>query len=286
MRGMRNLSGILASLFAAPALALAWSDTSLNWRYGSDFSEPYRSQTVHKNIFGLVHANGYRYGTNFLSADFLLSDQHDPARAGSTEGASEIYVVYRHTLDLNKTLERDFQWGPIRGLGLTAGFDWNTKRDAGYNSRKEMLVLGPTVMLDVPGYLNLSLLWLNESNNPSVSPNAFDPGFSGKRYTYRTHAMVGLVWGIPLNPHWSFSGYANFIEAKGNNELGASTAPETNLDAQLMYDASAFLGERPQALKLGVAYQYWKNKFGNDAAGPAGSGAFARTPMLRAEYRF
>ena len=49
---------------------------------------------------------------------------------------------------------RDFKAGPIRGWGLTAGFDWNTKNDAGYNSRKRMWVLGPTVSFDVPGFLN------------------------------------------------------------------------------------------------------------------------------------
>jgi hypothetical protein len=35
----------------------------------------------------------------------------------------------------------------------------------------------------------------------------------------------------------------------------------------------------------GFEYQYWKNKFGNDHNGPAGSGAFARTPMIRSGSR-
>ena len=34
--------------------------------------------------------------------------------------------------------------------------DINTKDDAGYNSKKRMLVAGPTLMLDVPGFFNLS----------------------------------------------------------------------------------------------------------------------------------
>ena len=37
--------------------------------------------------------------------------------------------------------------------------------------------------------------------------------------------------------------------------------------------------------KVGFEYQYWKT-IGNDHNGPAGSGAFAWTPMIRAEYHF
>ena len=66
---------------------------------------------------------------------------------------------------------------PPRGWGVTVGFDLNTKNDA-YASKKRMLVVGPTLMLDVPGFLNLSLLALEESNAPQ--------GVS--RYTYETHA--------------------------------------------------------------------------------------------------
>jgi hypothetical protein len=35
---------------------------------------------------------------------------------------------------------------------------------------------------------------------------------------------------------------------------------------------------------IGVAYEYWKNKFGNSSTG--NTGATARTPMIRAEYHF
>ena len=51
-------------------------------------------------------------------------------------------------------------------------------------------------------------------------------------------------------------------------------------------DLSGLVGAKPKSLKLGLEYQYWKNKFGNNRSGPAGSGAFAKTPMIRAEYHF
>lgn len=282
---VRSILSAACALCALPARALDWSDTALGYRYGSRFAEPYGRNDIAKRIVSLTHANGYRYGGNFLNMDYLLSDNRDTYSAAGGGGAKEWYVVYRHTLDLGRVLDRDFRFGPVRAVGATAGFDWNSKSDAGYNSRKRMLVMGPTLMLDVPGFLNVSLLALWESNAPY---NGFS-GTATARYRYDTHGMLNLAWGLPFTVAGlplSFEGYANFIAAKGRDEFGGATAPETNLDMQIMADLGPTLGMARNRFKLGLEYQYWKNKFGNDHTGPAGSGAFAKTPMVRAEAHF
>lgn len=259
------------------AVAADWSDTYLGYRTGTQFAEPFNPNDIRKNIFTLGHASGYKYGTNFLNVDMLLSDSKD---AFGSNGAQEAYVVYRHTLDLGKVSGNPnaFKWGPIRGVGFTAGFDFNTKSGDSYESKKRMLVAGPTVMFDVPGFLNVSVLQLWESNAPRTHP---------ERYYYDAHPMLNAAWGIPLGSlPLSFEGYLNYIAAKGSNEFGGPTKPETNIDMQVMYDASTLLDAKPKSFKVGVAYQYWRNKFGNDHNGPAGDGAFAKTPMVRAEYHF
>jgi hypothetical protein len=76
------------------------------------------------------------------------------------------------------------------------------------------------------------------------------------------------------------------IAKKGTNEFGGPTATETHFDGAIMYDVGAAVGGPKQTFKLGFEYEYWKNKFGNPASGPAGPGAFAKTPMIRAEYHF
>ena len=280
----RIAAAVLTTLATSAVLAADWSDTSIGYRQGSKFAEPFNANDIGKNILNLNHASGYKYGSNFFNADVLLSDSKDPAGAGSTNGAQEIYVVYRHTLDLEKVTGKAMKFGPIRGVGLTAGFDVNTKTDAGYNSKKRMLVAGPTLMFDVPGFLNVGLLAMWESNAPY---NTFSKK-STPRYTYDTHPMLSAAWAIPLGKDTglSFEGFANFIAAKGKNEAGADTAAETNIDMQVMYDLSNVVGAKPKSFKLGLEYQYWKNKFGNNASGPAGKGAFAKTPMIRAEYHF
>ncbi len=271
------------------AQAADWSDTSIGVRTGNQYAEPFNSQDIKKVIVDLNHVSGFKYGSNFFNVDLLLSDSKDPSAFGSSSGAQEVYVVYRNTLDLDKLAGKAFKFGPVRGLGITTGFDFNTKTDVGYNSKKRMLVVGPTMMFDVPGFLNVSLLALWESNQPSGK--AFTPApvdYSVRRYSYDTHAMLTAAWGIPLGKDTglSFEGFANFIAAKGKDEFGGDTAAETNLDMQVMYDASGLVGAGKNTFKLGLEYQYWKNKFGNNASGAAGSGATAKTPMIRAEYHF
>ncbi|SDH92216.1 outer envelope protein [Propionivibrio dicarboxylicus] len=270
---------------ACSAQALDWQDNSIGYRYGTHFAEPFNNDIVAKNIVNFTHVSGYKYGSNFLNADFLFSNKKDPVDVGSNNGAQEAYVVYRHTLDLGKVYGKDFKVGPVRGFGVSGGFDWNTKRDAGYNSKKRMLVAGPTVMFDVPGYLNVSVLELWESNAPY---NGFS-ATSTPRYHYKAHPMLETTWGIPFTVGslpLSFEGYALFIASKGKDEFGVDTASETNVDAKLMYDASGIVGVRKNTFKVGAEYQYWMNKFGNNRNGAAGTGAFARTPMIRAEYHF
>jgi len=278
-------SAILGCALLAAGLsaqAADWSDTSIGYRYGTKFAEPFNNKDIKKDIFNLNHASGYKYGSNFFNADFLLSDKNDPTSPGSTTGAQEIYVVYRHTLDIGKVMNKDLKVGPIRGFGFTMGFDINTKNDAGYNSSKRMLVAGPTLMMDVPGFLNIGLYQLWESNAPY---NDFTH-VGTPRYHYDPHPMLNLAWGIPLGSGFSFEGYANFIAAKGKNEFGVDTKPETNIDMQVMYDASPVFSAKQNTFKVGLEYQYWKNKFGNNHNGAAGDGAFAKTPMVRAEYHF
>lgn len=266
---------------AFAAQAATFSDTSIGYRYGTDFAEPFNKNHISKDILDLNHVSGYKYGTNFFNVDMLLSDNKDPAGANSGNGAQEVYVVYRNTVDLEKVTGTSYKFGPVRGLGVTGGFDFNTKTDAGYNSKKRMLVAGPTFMMDVPGFLNISLLMLWESNAPY---NTFS-GVSTPRYGYDAHAMLGAAWGIPVGgTGLSFEGFANFIDAKGKNEFGGDTAAETNIDMQLMYDVSPMVGAAPKSLKVGVEYQYWQNKFGNNSDKVIG--ATANTPMVRVEYHF
>ncbi len=266
MGGCISLLALLAS--ATPASAADWSDTSIGYRYGTRFAEPYVTNGINKSIFNLTYVSGYKYGLNYLNLDLLQSDDKD-------SGSQEAYLVYRHTLDIGKLSGKDFSYGPIRSFGVTAGLDWNTKNDPGYGSKKRMLVLGPTLMLEVPGFLNVSLLLLNESNQPTGMPN---------RYTYDLHPELNAVWGIPIGTsNFSFEGYLNYIASKGRNEYGGATSPEFHVDAAVMWDVSSTFGVGKNTLRAGLEYEYWRNKFGTP---PGVVGSLAKTPMVKVEYHF
>jgi nucleoside-specific outer membrane channel protein Tsx len=212
----------------------------------------------------------------------LYSDTNDPSSSvNSSNGASEVYIVYRNTVDFSKAIGGSYKFGPIKDIGATIGFDTNTKKDAFYNSMKQMLVFGPTFMIDVPGFLNIGILELWESNAPS------GPGFSTPRYNYAPHPMLSLAWGIPLATGFSFEGYFDYITEKGLDESSYhnATAPETHFDGQIMADIGYFAGGPKGTFKAGIEYEWWKNKFGNDYT-QNNPGAFAKTPMVRVEYHF
>ena len=277
---------VAAMLLCASATTTAadWSDTALSWRIGNTFAEPFNPLDIRKNIFALTHASGYKYGTNYFNIDLLQSDSNDPGSLTQRSGAQEAYALYRSTLDIGKVRGVDMSYGWVSGVGVTAGFDWNTKNDVGYNSRKRMLVLGPTLMWKTPGFLSTSLLLIHESNAPS---GAFPPISQVQgRYTYDLHPMLSLAWGIPVGNGFKFEGYANLIAAKGKDEVGNQTGVETNIDMQLMYDIGAAMGSAKNLFRIGLEYQYWNNKFGNTYQTTGGRGQRASTPMVRAEVHF
>ena len=278
------ISALAGLAFTPMVQAADWSDTALSLRYGTTFAEPYDNkadgsrQDIKKAILAFTNATGYKYGGTFVNIDFLQSDHNDPGDGiAGHPGAQEVYGVFRNTFDFTKVTGIKSAMGPIRGYGLTAGIDLNSKNDA-YASKKRMFVIGPTVMFEVPGFLNFSTLLFDESNAPAAI---------ARRYHYKNHAAFEADWGIGiLDLPVSFNGYAQFITAKGKDEFGAQTAPETHIDADLMLDAGSLAGLSKKTALIGFEYEFWKNKFGNNEKGPAGPGATANTPMVRAEYHF
>lgn len=272
------------------AQAAEWSDTALSERYGQNFCEPYVGCGVGKHIFNLTNVSGYAYGTNFISIDMLNSDAKNPGVDGSGNksktGAQEAYVAYRNTVDFSKFTSSPIKYGIVRSVGATAGFDWNTKNDS-YGSKKQMAVVGPTVMFDVPGFLNFSILELYESNSPNNTPS---------RYTYKSHPALDAAFGIPFSigpAKFSFEGYMDYIDRKGDLEPlfgnpSNKSGRETHFDGRIMLDVSPLLTAKPKTFQLGFEYEFWKNKFGNLEADAAalGSGTRASTPMVRGEYHF
>ena len=107
---------VLGAVLPLQASAFEWSDNTVGWRYGTKFGEPYNPNDIAKNIFSYTHVDGWKYGSNFLNIDWLLSDDKDPkdCTGGVCTGkAQEIYLVYRGTLSLNKVSGHPFRIAEI-----------------------------------------------------------------------------------------------------------------------------------------------------------------------------
>lgn len=267
------LAGAICLAFmSVTANAADWSDTFVGYRVADKFHEPCCGTTdIHKDIFSITHVSGYKYGINFFTADFLVSDSNDPA-AGGGGGAQEVYAVYRHQLLLGAVTGKPKAFGPIKDVAITAGFDLNSKNDA-FAPRVRKFVVGPTLKFDVPGFLDVSLLYRTEQNHNGIVGTTvnFDPTYG-----------VSLAWGIPLpSIHAKFDGFMDYIGPKGKDGFGFETKAETLARAYLMFDVGRLM-DKPDTFYAGIGYEYWNNKFGGN---PTNAGK-TTTPMLALEAHF
>ncbi len=271
-----TISALLLSA-ATSVQAADWSDNAISYLYGTRFAEPGVDGPIAKNIVEFTHVDGYKYGSNFLDVQVLFSDKKDPADGGSN-GATEVYAIYRHQLSLNKISGKDFKWGPVRDWSLSGGFDWNTKNTA-FAPAKRMLVIGPTVNFDVPGFWDLSVMYRSEKNHNGLSSaQEHDVRFNDTYY-------LETAWGIPFqlgSVPFKFKGFANFVPPKGKDGFGNDTVSETLVHASLLVDVGKLTFGKKDTLFAGVGYEYWKNKFGNNSAYTPGTEA--NTPFLNLEW--
>jgi hypothetical protein len=259
---------VLCLMTASTATALDWSDDSFRVQYGTAYREPGVTkadgspQDVAKTTLNYTHASGDRLGGHFLSVDMYLSDSKDPAQ-GSPQGATEVYVVYRRGLSLNKIFDtKAFTFTAVRDVQVDAGIDIGTKNNS-FASHKAAPTVGVALAFDVPGFWNLGAYLTKEWNNN---------GISGKQVTFDAAPVLSTSWGIGLGSlPLQFTGFANVLFPKGNDGFGAKTVTEILLQPKLVWDVPQTFSGKKSGWELGIGYQYWKNKFGNDNAKVAGS---------------
>jgi nucleoside-specific outer membrane channel protein Tsx len=290
LRAPLALAASLAAAFAAPsAQAVTWSDTFIGYRYGTEFREPNNRNDVEKHVLQFTHASGYSVGQNFVNLDVFQSDDMDPAdgdRIGEGEGATEFYLTYRHQVHLGKLLERSLAFGPVKEVAITAGFDLNTKNTA-FAPRKRLLVLGPTLKFDVPGFLDVSLFAGKEWNHCGLGA----PACPDSDVSFDPQWILSVAWGIPFQAGpvpMKFQGFLNHIGEKGEDYAGLDTETETLMRTSLMVDIGQMAWGSKNTFFVGVGYELWRNKFGNhdDRFGREKPGIDTDAPTFQMEWHF
>lgn len=251
-----------------PALTSAaqppsFSDTLVGYRYSSHFSDPGKHQDVAKHILQLSHVSSYWLGQQFINLDVFKSDHNDP-RKDSDSGATEVYLTYRNQIQYGRVFDQPLAFGPIKDVALGTGFDWNTKNNA-FQSRKRMLLLGPTLKLAVPaGFVDVSLYYAREWNHCGL--DACDLPGNQSRLAFDPFYQFNVTWGVPfsLDPlALKFQGFYSLNGKKGDDYRNNPTANEQLMRSSLMLDVGRLMGTDKNVLWVGPGYEYWRNKFGN-----------------------
>ena len=275
--GTTSVAVVGLLLTAGAASAQIFQDNVLEYRYGTTFREPTNPLDIAKSIINYTHVDGYRWGSNFLSIDYLISDGNDPANLGG-EGAREIYAVYRHGLSYNKITGSKGGWGPIADFGLTLGGDVNAKNDF-FAAGKRLLVAGPYIAWAVPkGFLQTSFNWCKEWNHN---------GIVGVEVEFDSHFCFEAAWSFPIPLGFTtakFNGFFNVVTPKGKDGFGVETKTEILTRPEIVIDVGELFHHKKGFIEAGFAYEYWFNKFGNDS--DLMTGAIANTPMFVGRVHF
>ena len=257
----------------------SFSDNYIAYRFGMAFKEPSvaNGEDIQKNIANFTHFNTDKLGSNFFTVDTLFSNGKDPEK-NSSHGATEVYAIFRRDWSMSKIMGKNFsRMGIIRDVALHMGADMNTKNVA-FAPRKKFLVIGPELQFALPsGYFNLAFDYSQEWNhNGIVHKNvSFDPAFE-----------MEATWGIPFHLYktsWNFTGFFNYVAPKGRDGFGAQTKEEILTRPELLLDVGKMFGKNKK-IEVGVGYEYWLNKFGNNHTQVAGSKA--KTLMLIVKLHF
>ncbi len=263
---------------AAPIAAAAdLTDTALAYRYGSGFSEPARPNDIAKHIPTLTHLNVGKTGIHFLSLEGRFSDTADPAKY-TTDGADEYLFNYRWQLAAARVLDKPLAFGPLRDVAFLAGIDRTTKNTL-FAPQKRAWMAGPVLKLDVPGFLDIGLLYYKERNHKGI------PGTLRPDTEFDGAWMLNVMWGIPFRAGATpavFQGMFNRVGEKGDDFDYRPTASETLLRTAVLFDIGQHFGAAPKAFLAGGGYEWWKNKYGT----PPGVGTHTSTPTLNIEMHF
>lgn len=239
----------LSLLFCAGMLVLSsaqafdWTDTEIQYLRGSQFREAANPNNVGKQIVTIQHADGHAYGRNFFFIDTLKSDSND-------ESATEYYGEGYASFSLSKLSGRDWSWGAVRDVNLTAGINYGRKSYDSHSVNPRVLLPGVTVDLNLPGFdfFNVDILAYVDRGQYA----GHDNGCNATTY------QVTPSWRLPFAigaAKFSFEGFADVIGAHGNCVRQVLSQP------QLRWDVGNHFGN-PGKLFAGIEYQYWDNKYG------------------------
>lgn len=228
------LIGLLLIQFTSASYCFDWSTTELHYQYGN-LKQPFKQTDAETSIVTFQHANGWRYGDNYLFVDTIMPHRE----------VADYYGEYYGNLSLGKITGIDLAIGPFSDFGVLMGVNWAP------NPGVLKYLPGMRVSWDLPGFAFLNsdfTAYIDYSDTSVTESNSFMVDING-RYPFKL-----------FNSDFTIEGHVEYIGER-RNQFGLVRAWFFG-QIQLRYDLGQLLLDQPQRVFIGTEWQFWKNKLG------------------------
>ncbi|MFT5396689.1 MAG: nucleoside-specific outer membrane channel protein Tsx [Gammaproteobacteria bacterium] len=203
-----------------------WTSTNIQFLTGDGFE----LGSSNHNTITFEHADGWKYGENFLFVDFIQRDDVGLA----------VYGEFYPRLSLNKLTDNNMSFGLFKDFSIVGGINAGSEP----SSDPFMAYLfGGGISFDIPHteYIKLDIMAYKNDDVNSLG------------------VQITPVWSVPFSIgglDFKFRGFLDWLSA------GATGGEDSILtQPQLLLDVGNLIGHKNQ-FYAGIEYWYWHNKFG------------------------
>ncbi|WP_229380902.1 outer membrane protein OmpK [Shewanella psychropiezotolerans] len=262
-----------SALISTSASAELWSNTEVQLQAFGELERVGTGGTADTTIITFQHAGGWEYGDNFFFVDYSRYKVNNNANF-PVDDSSEFYGEWYSNFSLGAITGNDLSFGPVKDIGLVAGFNFAPEVDS-------MWVLpGVRFSLDLPGFAfaQIDVTGYMHQGGGSASSPVFTVVDEDSSF------MVDFAWAYPFklgSTSWSIEGHLEYIDGRQQTSSFGTTDLEYWIlfQPQLRLDLGEVLGTKANQLFVGIEYQYWKNKLGEN-------GTDDNTAQFLAVWRF
>jgi nucleoside-specific outer membrane channel protein Tsx len=224
-----------------PGLSAEWSNTEVHFQYGTLDVPTFAGGGDAKHaIVTLQHASGWKYGDNFFFVDFLNSD--NPQFQDS-----DVYSEWYSNFSLGKITGNEVGFGIVSDIGLIIGLNW-----AGEAKVRKYLP-GVRFSMDLPGFAfaNLDVMaYIDDSEGVSRGGAPKEDNSYLVDFNFKRPFKIGEA-------NFSVEGHAEYAASR-YNEFGERVESWVFAQPQIRWYPK-------DSIALGIEYQYWNNKLGDQA---------------------
>ena len=248
------LAAVTTTLMSTSASAEIWGNTEVQLQALGELERVGTGGTADTTIITFQHAGGWEYGDNF----FFVDHSQYSGKNGYNDSA-EMYGEWYSNFSLGAITGSEIKFGPVKDIGVIAGFNWAPEVDSWW------FLPGVRFDLDLPGFAfaHLDITAYQHQSGGSADSAAFTVIDEDNSY------MIDFNWAYPFkigSTSWSLEGHIEYIDGRDQVTNFGSGELESHILAQpqLRFDLGEAMGNEAGNLFVGIEYQYWKNKLGED----------------------